>query len=69
MFSLSEIFKALSLRKAEEVLFNVKSGRSSRNFLDLKEILDTYMEQSSDDPETAILQQSIPTGIPDIDNL
>ncbi|MCH2308591.1 MAG: replicative DNA helicase [SAR202 cluster bacterium] len=58
-----------SLRKAEEVLFNVKSGRSSRNFLDLKEILDTYMEQSSDDPETAILQQSIPTGFPDIDKL
>tara|TARA_B100001750_G_C15515688_1_gene606953 strand:- start:2497 stop:3834 length:1338 start_codon:yes stop_codon:yes gene_type:complete len=59
-----------SLRKAEEVLFNVKSGRSSKNFLDLKEILDTYMEQSSDDPENlSLLHQAIPTGFPDIDKL
>ena len=57
-----------SLRKAEEVLFNVKSGRSSRNFLELKEILDNYMEQSSADPE-GIGQQTITTGFPDIDKL
>ena len=59
-----------SLRQAEEVLFNVKSGRISKNFTDLKEILDNYMEQSSGDPETiALSQQSISTGFPDIDKL
>ena len=35
-----------TLSKAEELLFGIRSGRGSRDFTHIREILDTYMEES-----------------------
>ena len=34
------------LSKAEDLLFGIRSGRGSRDFTHIREILDTYMEES-----------------------
>ena len=59
-----------TLRKAEELLFRVRTGRGTRDFIHLREVLDTYME------ETASLDLMgdrrlvpIPTGFADLDKL
>ena len=59
-----------ALRKAEELLFSVRSGRGSRDFTHIRDILDTYMEES-----VAILGPDarhlapVPTGFSDLDKL
>ena len=59
-----------TLSRAEELLFRIRSGRGSRDFIHLREILDTYMEESAaitgpDDRHLA----PVPTGFTGIDNL
>ena len=60
----------LSLGKAEEVLYRIRSGRGSRDFSHIREVLDTYMEESAavHDPDGRHLAP-IPTGFADIDKL
>ena len=37
----------MALGKAEELLFRIRSGRGSRDFTHIREVLDTYMEESA----------------------
>ena len=59
-----------ALRKAEELLFSVRSGRGSRDFMHIREILDTYMEESAAilGPDARHLAP-VPTGFSDLDKL
>ena len=59
-----------SLTKAEELLFRVRSGRRSSDFTPLRDVLDTYIEETSGvhDPDFSHLQP-IPTGFTDFDKL
>ena len=59
-----------ALSKAEDMLYRVRTARSTRDFMHIREVLDRYME------ETASLQASrdihlspIATGFPDLDKL
>ena len=59
-----------ALSKAEDLLYRVRTTRSTRDFMHIREVLDLYME------ETASLQASrdihlspIATGFPDLDKL
>ena len=59
-----------TLSKAEDLLYRVRTGRGTRDFVQLRDVLDTYME------ETATLElpegrqvAPIPTGFPDLDKL
>lgn len=58
------------LSKAEELLSGVRTGRDTRDFVHLRDILDTYMEQSGamHGPD-AVHVSPIPTGFALIDNL
>ena len=58
------------LSKAEDLLFGVRSGRDTRDFTHLREILDTYLEQSGamHGPEWSHVAP-IPTGFAQIDEL
>ena len=58
------------LSKAEDLLFGIRSGRGSRDFTHLREILDTYMEESGamHGPD-AVHVAPVPTGFPGIDEL
>ena len=60
----------LALRQAEELLYRVRSGRGTRDFAHLREVLDTYMEESAatQGVEGGLLA-AIPTGFADIDKL
>ena len=60
----------LAMRQAEELLFRVRSGRGTRDFAHIRDVLDTYMEESAaiQGPEGALLA-SVPTGFADIDKL
>ena len=60
----------ISLSKAEELLFRVRSGRRASDFAQLRDILDTYIEETSGvhDPDFSHLQP-IPTGFTDFDKL
>ena len=59
-----------SLSKAENLLFRVRSGRGSSDFTHIRDVLDTYIEESSalHDPEFSHLAP-IPTGFADFDKL
>lgn len=57
-----------SLSKAEELLFNIRSERGSRDFTSLREILDTYMEENQQGPHTTTLSP-IPSGFNMFDQL
>ena len=59
-----------ALSRAEEVIFRVRSGRASRDFMSIREILDTYMEESAaiQGPDAHGLAP-VPTGFADIDKL
>ena len=59
-----------SLSKAENLLFRVRSGRGSSDFTHIRDVLDTYIEESSalHDPEFSHLAP-IPTGFKDFDKL
>ena len=59
-----------ALGKAEDLLFKVRTGRGTRDFIHIREVLDTYME------ETATLKTGqdshlgpVPTGFADLDKL
>ena len=60
----------LALGRAEEVLYQIRSGRGSRDFSHIREVLDTYLEESAavHDPEARHLAP-LPTGFADIDKL
>ena len=59
-----------SLSRAENLLFRVRSGRGSSDFTHIRDVLDTYIEESSalHDPEFSHLAP-IPTGFKDFDKL
>ena len=40
-----------TLNRSEELLFNIRSGRGSRDFSHIREVLDNYMEESLQGPE------------------
>ncbi len=60
----------VALSKAEELLFRIRSGRGSRDFTHIREVLDTYMEESAaiHGPDARHLAPVV-TGFPDIDKL
>jgi replicative DNA helicase len=60
----------MALSKAEDLLFRIRSGRGSGDFTHLREILDTYMEESAaiHGPEGRHLAP-VPTGFTDLDKL
>lgn len=60
----------VALSKAEEMLFKVRSGRGSGDFMHIREILDTYMEEASamHGPDSSHLAPVL-CGYPDIDKL
>jgi replicative DNA helicase len=59
-----------TLAQAEDVLFNVRTGWGTRDFIHLREILDTYMEDTATfDVSGEKSLAPIPTGFPDIDKL
>lgn len=60
----------VALNKAEDLLFGVRSGRGSGDFTHIREILDTYMEESAalHGPDARHLAPVL-TGFPDIDKL
>ncbi|MEE2884150.1 MAG: replicative DNA helicase [Chloroflexota bacterium] len=59
-----------SLSKAEELLFRVRSGKRATDFTHLRDILDTYIEETAGvhDPDFSHLQP-IATGFTDFDKL
>ncbi len=59
-----------ALRAAEEILFGIRSGRLSRDFVHIREILDTYMEESAAIHSAAERNLApVPTGFTDMDKL
>ena len=59
-----------ALRQAEELLFNIRSERGSRDFTHIREVLDTYMEESAAiHGADARHLAPVPTGLADIDKL
>lgn len=57
-----------SLSRAEELLFDIRSDRGSRDFEHLREVLDTYLEESLQGPEVNPLSP-IPCGFDLFDQL
>ncbi|PKB65343.1 MAG: replicative DNA helicase [SAR202 cluster bacterium Io17-Chloro-G3] len=57
-----------SLSRAEEVLFDIRSGRGSRDFEHIREVLDTYLEESLQGPEMNTLAP-VPCGFDLVDQL
>ena len=59
-----------ALRRAEETLFRVRSGRASRDFTHIREVLDSYMAESAA-MQTADGEHlaPVPTGFADLDKL
>ena len=59
-----------ALRQAEELLFRIRSGRGARDFAHIRDVLDTYMEESAaiHGPDARHLAP-IATGFADIDKL
>ena len=60
--------KALS--NAEDLLFRIRAGRGSGDFVHIREVLDTYMEESAalHGPDVAHISP-VPSGYPKIDEL
>ena len=59
-----------ALRKAEDVLYGVRTGRGTRDFVHIREVLDTHMEQTASlDPDSDLHLAPIPTGFTDLDKL
>ena len=59
-----------ALNRAEDVLFQIRSGRVSRDYVHIREVLDTYMEESAaiQGPDARHLAP-VETGFSDIDKL
>ncbi len=59
-----------ALRKAEDVLYGVRTGRGTRDFVHIREVLDSYMEETASlDLEHDRHLAPIPTGFADLDKL
>lgn len=59
-----------ALGRAEDLLFRVRSGRESRDFQALREVLDVYMEETATlDVDLDRLRAPVPTGFTDLDKL
>jgi replicative DNA helicase len=59
-----------SLRQAEDILFQLRSGRVERGFIPLRQIYDQYLEEEAAAAEPlAQVSVSIMTGYPDLDEL
>ena len=59
-----------ALRKAEDVLYGVRTGKGTRDFVHLREVLDSYMEATASlDLERDLHLAPIPTGFTDLDKL
>ena len=59
-----------ALATAEDMLFRIRAGRGSGDFVHIREVLDTYMEESAalHDPSSAHISP-VPTGFRGIDDL
>ena len=59
-----------ALSRAEDLLFRIRAGRGSGDFVHIREVLDTYMEESAalHGPDAAHISP-VATGFPGIDNL
>ena len=59
-----------ALSRAEDLLFRIRAGRGSGDFVHIREVLDTYMEESAalHGPDVAHISP-VATGFPGIDNL
>ena len=59
-----------ALATAEDMLFRIRAGRGSGDFVHIREVLDTYMEESAalHGPDAAHISP-VPTGFPGLDNL
>ena len=59
-----------ALGRAEDLLFRVRSGRESRDFKALREVLDRHMEETATvDLDSDRLKAPVPTGFTDLDRL
>ena len=59
-----------ALGRAEDLLFRVRTGRGTRDFVHLREVLDTYMEETASiDVARDRHLAPIPTGFHDLDKL
>ena len=58
-----------ALNKSEDILFKVRGGRSSRDFVPLREILDQYLEERASVAEPLQGNSPIPTGFDELDQL
>lgn len=59
-----------ALSRAEDLLFRIRAGRGSGDFIHIREVLDTYMEESAalHGPDASHISP-VATGFPGIDNL
>tara|TARA_Y100001970_G_scaffold285553_1_gene405642 strand:+ start:2708 stop:4072 length:1365 start_codon:yes stop_codon:yes gene_type:complete len=59
-----------AIKQSEDILFQIRETRENRDFRSLRDVLDTYLEESSDDdPENSNKTQPIFTGFRDLDQL
>ena len=66
----SDVNTDLALSRAEDLLFQIRAGRGSGDFVHIREVLDAYMEESAalHGPDVAHISP-VATGFPGIDNL
>ena len=57
-----------AIREAEELLYQVRQGRSTRDFVHIREVLDDHLEQTASQENQDELT-TIPTGFADIDKM
>ena len=59
-----------AIKQSEDILFQIRETRENRDFRSLRAVLDTYLEESSnDDPDNLTNTQPILTGFRDLDSL
>ncbi|MEE8469958.1 MAG: replicative DNA helicase [Dehalococcoidia bacterium] len=58
-----------ALGKAESILFRLRHGQSSRDFAHIREVLDSYFEESSLAPDHDGFLPHVPTGFVDLDKI
>jgi len=58
-----------ALDKAEGILFRLRLGQQQRGFVHIREVLDRYFEESSQEADREGHLAHIPTGFPDLDKL
>ena len=59
-----------ALSSAEDLLFRVRTGRGTRDFVHIRDVLDTHLEETATlDLDLEGHQGPVPTGFPDMDKL